>query len=87
MKRRSYAAMGVSLVALLAAAPSPAFGAPPVGQCPDSFVVATREEAVEMGQLALFEAVNNNGDDIICFRPFNKKPGGALVDNTARPQA
>jgi len=79
--------MGVSLVAFLAAAPSPVSGAPPVGQCPDSFVVATREEAVEMGQLALFEAVNNNGDDIICFRPFNKKPGGALVDNTARPQA
>jgi hypothetical protein len=87
VKRRSRSALGVSLAGALLAvvAPSPVSGAPPVGQCPQSFPdVITRAEALEIDGAVIFDAVNKNGDDIVCFKPFNNAPGGTLIDNTAR---
>jgi hypothetical protein len=44
-------------------------------------------EAEAAGEAALFDAVNKNGDDIICFKPYPKKTGGNVIDNTAGPHS
>jgi hypothetical protein len=35
----------------------------------------------------IFDAVNKNGDVIICFKPFPNKTGGVVIDNTASPNS
>ena len=65
--------------------PASASAAPPVGECPRSHpTVVTREEALEIDGAVIFDAVNKNGDNIVCFKPWLKKPGGTVIDNTAR---
>ena len=65
--------------------PTWASAAPPVGECPSSHpTVVTREEALEIDGAVLFDAVNKNGDNIVCFKAWHKKPGGTVIDNTAR---
>jgi hypothetical protein len=81
---------GAVLGALIVGAllPAPASAAPPVGECPTSHpTVVTREEALAIDQAVLFDAVNKNGDNIVCFKPYRKKPGGTVIDNTARSHA
>ena len=81
---------GAVLGALIVGAllPAPASAAPPVGECPSSHpTVVTREEALAIDQAALFDQVNKNGDNIVCFKPYRKKPGGTVIDNTARSHA
>ena len=77
-----------SAVAVAALTPATAAGAPPVGQCPNSYPTQiTRAEAEAAGVVALFDAVNKNGDGIICFKPYPKKTGGNVIDNTAGPHS
>ena len=40
-----------------------------------------------MDGLKLFDAVNKNGDNTVCFKPYRAKPGGTVIDNTARSNA
>jgi hypothetical protein len=76
--------VGFSAVAAAALTPATASGVPPVGECPKSFPeVITRAEALEIDGAVIFDAVNKNGDDIICFKPFPKTTGGVVIDNTA----
>jgi hypothetical protein len=74
--------------ALIAVAlvPGSASAARPVGECPISHsTVVTREEALEIDGAVLFDIVNKNGDNIVCFKPWHKKlPGGTVIDNHAR---
>ena len=82
------ALVGFSAVAAAAFTPATASGVPPVGQCPNSYPTQiTRAEAEAAGVAALFEAVNKNGDDIICFKPFPNQTGGVVIDNTAGPKS
>lgn len=77
------AILGVLIVG--AVAPAGASGAPPVGECPRSHAtVVTREEALAIDGAVLFDKVNNNGDNIVCFKPWREKLGGTVIDNTAR---
>jgi hypothetical protein len=65
--------------------PAAASAEPPVGQCPVSHSTEiTRDEAAAMNGLELFDAVNKNGDSIVCFKPYRFKPGGTVIDNSAR---
>jgi hypothetical protein len=79
---------GAVLGALIvgAVAPAGASAGPPVGECPRSHATAvTREEALAIDGAVIFDKVNNNGDNIVCFRPWRKKEGGGtVIDNTAR---
>jgi hypothetical protein len=80
--------VGFSAVAAAALTPATASGVAPIGQCPQSFPdVITRAEALEIDGAVIFDAVNKNGDDIICFKPFPKKTGGVVIDNTASPNS
>jgi hypothetical protein len=80
--------VGFSAVAAAALTPATASGGAPVGQCPQSFPdVITRAEALEIDGAVIFDAVNKNGDDIICFKPFANKTGGVVIDNTASPNS
>ena len=80
--------VGFSAVAAAALAPATASGAPPAGQCPSSYPAQiTRMDAEEAGVLELFDAVNKNGDGFICFKPYPKKTGGNVIDNTAAPHS
>jgi hypothetical protein len=80
--------VGFSAVAAAVLAPATASGVAPVGQCPKSFPeVITRAEALEIDGAVIFDAVNQNGDDIICFKPFPNKTGGVVIDNTAGPHS
>jgi hypothetical protein len=73
-----------SAVAAAALTPASASGVAPVGQCPLSFPdVIHRAEAVEIDGPVIFDAVNKNRDDIICFKPFPNQTGGVVIDNTA----
>ena len=47
----------------------------------------TRAEALEIDGAVIFDAVNKNGDDIICFKPFPNQTGGVVIDNTAGPKS
>ena len=77
------AVLGALIVGALA--PAGASAAPPVGECPRSHTtVVTREEAFAIDGAVLFDKVNNNGDNIVCFKPWRKKLGGTVIDNTAR---
>jgi hypothetical protein len=76
--------VGFSAVAAAALTPATASGVAPVRQCPENFPdVITRAEALEIDGAVIFDAVNKNGDDIICFKPFANKDGGVVKDNTA----
>jgi hypothetical protein len=80
-------ANGALLGALIvgAVAPAGASASRPVGECPISHsTVVTREEALEIDGAVIFDAVNKNGDNIVCFKPWLKKLGGTVIDNTAR---
>jgi hypothetical protein len=80
--------VGFSAVAAAALTPATASGGAPVGQCPQSFPdVITRAEALEIDGAVIFDAVNKNGDVIICFKPFPNKTGGVVIDNTASPNS
>ena len=80
--------VGFSAVAAAALTPATASGVPPVGHCPNSYPTQiTRAEAEAAGVAVLFDAVNKNGDDIICFKPYPKKTGGNVIDNTAGPHS
>ena len=46
--------------------------------------MVTREEALAIDGAVIFDKVNNNGDNIVCFKPWRKKDGGTVIDNTAR---
>ena len=79
---------GLSAMAVVALTPATAWGGAPVGQCPRSFPdVITRAEALEIDGAVLFDAVNKNGDPIICFKPYSHKIGGVVIDNTAGPRS
>ena len=79
--------VGFSAVAAAALTPATASGVAPVGQCPPSFPeVITRAEALEIDGAVIFDAVNKNGDDIICFKPFPNQTGGVVIDNTSGPK-
>jgi hypothetical protein len=68
--------------------PATASGVLAVGQCPQNFPdEITRVEALEIDGAVLFDAVNKNGDDIICFKPYAKKTGGVVRDNSAGPKS
>jgi hypothetical protein len=78
---------GAVLGALIAVAlvPGSASADRPVGECPISHsTVVTREEALEIDGAVLFDIVNKNGDNIVCFKPWHKKDGGTLIDNGTR---
>ena len=78
---------GAVLGALIvgAVAPAGASASRPRGECPISHsTVVTREEALGIDGAVIFDAVNKNGDNIVCFRPWRKKLGGTVIDNTAR---
>ncbi len=78
---------GAVLGALIvgAAVPAGTSAGPPVGECARSHAtVVTREEALAIDGAVLFDRVNNNGDNIVCFKPWRKKEGGTVIDNTAR---
>jgi hypothetical protein len=76
--------VGFSAAAAAALTPAPASGVAPMRQCPENFpVVITRAEALEIDDAVIFDAVNKNGDDIVCFKPFANKDGGVVKDNTA----
>jgi hypothetical protein len=80
--------VGLSAMAVVALTPATAWGGAPVGQCPRSFPdVITRAEALEIDGAVLFDAVNKNGDPIICFKPYSHKIGGVVIDNTAGPRS
>jgi hypothetical protein len=82
-------------IALAVAGPAPA--ATPVGTCADSYspytraqfvgLATTRDDRKLFGQI--FDVVNQNGDAVVCFKPYpNGLHGihsGNLVDNTAAP--
>jgi hypothetical protein len=79
--------VGFSAVAAAALTPATASGGAPVGQCPQSFPdVITRAEALLIDGAVIFDAVNKNGDGIICFKPFPNQTGGVVIDNTAGPK-
>jgi hypothetical protein len=68
-----------------AVAPAGASAARPVGECPRSHaIVVTRAEALAIDGAVLFDRVNNNGDNFVCFKPWRKKLGGTVIDNAAR---
>jgi hypothetical protein len=78
---------GVVLGALIAVAlmPGSASAARPVGECPISHsTVVTREEALEIDGAVIFDIVNKNGDNSVCFKPWHTKDGGTVIDNRAR---
>lgn len=88
MHHRSPKVVVALSVAVAALIPATGSAAPPVGHCPKSFPTQiTSAEAEAAGVAALFAAVNKNGDDIICLKPYPKKPGGNVVDNTAGPHS
>ena len=82
------ALVGFSAVAAAALTPATASGIPPDGQCPNSYPTQiTQADAEAAGVAALFAAVNKNGDGFICFKPYPKKTGGNVIDNTAAPHS
>ena len=75
----------------------PAVAANPGGTCTDSYSPLTREQFAALGttpeeqQLfaGIFDAVNKNGDALVCFKLFPNGPhhghGGNVIDNNAAP--
>jgi hypothetical protein len=75
--------VGLAAVAAAALTSATASGVAPVRPCPENFPdEITRAEALEIDGAVLFDAVNKNGDDIVCFKPFKSKDGGVVKDNT-----
>ena len=65
--------------------PAGASAIPPVGECPRSHSTeVTREESIPIDGGVLFDLVNKNGDNIVCFRAHQFRPGGTVIDNHAR---
>lgn len=84
-----------AVIALAVAGPAPA--ATPVGTCADSYSPYTRTQFVGLATTPddrklfaqIFDVVNQNGDAVVCFKPYPNGPhgihSGNLVDNTAAP--
>ena len=87
MARRSLFATGAVVTALVLGAPAATSAAPPVGSCPSPFVTRTLDFFAN-DPPELVASVNKNADNILCTMDFpiaSGKPGGNVIDNTARP--
>jgi hypothetical protein len=90
---RARTALIASCLLVGAFLPTAADASSPVGVCPSDYVSMTKKDVKKLPDadlaLAVFDAVDANGDGTVCYRPYpngsHNGHYGNFVDNTAAP--